>query len=190
MAEYIKKIKEWPVLQNGTHYTWLVDYAAYNAFGTYELSDKDWEKRYFITNFKGNSELTTETDHQQALEEAIKMVGILINKVFAAEAGQLTLVCLPASKKNHTERRFKAFSEAVCNATGMNNAYEHFTYDVSADEDEADTLHVDEPFFRDKKILIFDDIISSGGSICRFVDKLKDMGAEVVAAIALGKTLR
>ncbi len=190
MEGYTKKVQEWPVLQNGIHYTWLVDYTAYNAFGNFELTDKEWEKRNLITNFKGNSELTTETDHQQALKEAIEMVTALIKATFAEDATQLTLVCIPASKKSHTERRFKNFSEAVCAATGLENAYEHFSYTISKDEDEADFCKIDEPYFAGKKVLLFDDIISSGGSVCRFADKLSALDATVVATIGLGKTLR
>ena len=190
MAEYTKKILEWPMLPNGTHFTWLVNYAAYNAFGTFELSDKEWEDRNLISNFKGNSELTTEMDHQHALQEVIKMVTLQINEVFGTETKDLTLVCIPASKKFHTERRFKSFSIAVCKSTGMENAYDHFSYEVIDDEDKPDTLQVDEPYFEEKKVLVFDDLISTGGSICRFIDKLKALGADVVAAMALGKTLR
>ncbi len=190
MAEYTKKIQEWPVLQNGIHYIWLVDYTAYNAFGNFELTDKEWEKRNLITNFKGNSELTTEIDHQQAVKEAIEMVTTLIKDTFAEDATQLVFVCIPASKKSHTERRFKTFSQAVCASTGLENAYEHFSYTLSMDEDETDTCTIDEPYFAGKKVLLFDDIITSGGSVCRFADKLAALGATVVAAITLGKTLR
>ena len=190
MAEYTQKIQKWPMLPNGTHFTWIVDYAAYNAFGTFELSDKDWENRNLISNFKGNSELTTEIDHQYALQEAIKMVTFHINNVFGSEAKGLTFVCVPASKKYHTERRFENFSKAVCDATEMENAYNHFSYEVVDDEDEPDTLLVDEPYFKGKKVLVFDDLISTGESISRFIDKLKNLGADVVAAMSLGKTLR
>lgn len=188
MVEYTK-ILEWPKLANGTPFTWLVDYVAFNAFGTYELSDKDWENRNLISNFKGNSELTTEVDHQMALQKAIEMVTNRIGDVFG-EAATLTLVCVPASKKNHTERRFKEFSEAVCKATGLVNAYEHFSYTTVDDDDEPDILQVDEAFFADKKVLVFDDLISTGGSICAFIDKMNALGADVIAAMALGKTLR
>ena len=189
MAVEYPKIQEWPKLANGTPFTWLVDYAAFNAFGTYELSDKDWEKRNLISNFKGNSELTTEIDHQLALHTAIEMVTNRIGEVFG-EPKDLTLVCVPASKKFHTERRFKEFSETVCKLTGLENAYEHFGYEVVEDEDEPDILHVDEPFFEGKKVLVFDDLISTGGSICNFVNKINSLGANVTAAMALGKTLR
>ena len=38
MANYENEINSWPVLKNGLHYKWLVDYAAFSAFGTFELT--------------------------------------------------------------------------------------------------------------------------------------------------------
>ena len=55
MANYENEINSWPVLKNGLHYKWLVDYAAFSAFGTFELTAEEWEKRDLIVNFKGNS---------------------------------------------------------------------------------------------------------------------------------------
>lgn len=69
MAVISENISQWPCLSDGLHYNWLVDYAAFSAFGTFELSPEEWEKRELIVNFKGNSELTTEIDHQQALKK-------------------------------------------------------------------------------------------------------------------------
>lgn len=68
MAEYTTIITNWKHLENGLPYKWIVDYASYNAYGNFKLSAEDWEKRDYIVNFKGNSELTTEIDHQQAQE--------------------------------------------------------------------------------------------------------------------------
>lgn len=191
MAENTSNIESWPCLSNGIHYKWLVDYAAYSAFGTYELSSEEWENRDLIVNFKGNSELTTEIDHQKALEKAVEMVVAFIKDNFAVMAHDLTLVCIPASQKKHTERRFKHFGEEVCAATGMNNAYDAFSYTSSVDEDGApvDELHIDETKLKGKRILLFDDIIASGGSVAKFADLLRGMGAEVVAALALGKKI-
>ena len=45
MEEISTKIASWPCLNNGIHYKWLVDYAAFSAFGTFELSAEEWEKR-------------------------------------------------------------------------------------------------------------------------------------------------
>ena len=106
-------------------------------------------------------------------------------------ASSLTFACIPASLRKHTERRFKHFSEQVCARTGMENAYPAFSFTSTTDEDgdEVDTLHIDEAFFQGKKVLLFDDIIASGGSVIRFAEKLQEMGAEVVAALALGKKI-
>lgn len=191
MEEISTKIASWPCLNNGIHYKWLVDYAAFSAFGTFELSAEEWEKRDLIVNFKGNSELTTEIDHQQAVGKAIDLVTDFIQKSFGETASTLAFACIPASLRQHTERRFKLFSEQVCTRTGMENAYPAFSFSSEVDEDgdEVDTLHIDESFFRGKKVLLFDDIIASGGSVARFAEKLQQMGAEVVAALALGKKI-
>ena len=119
MEEISTKIASWPCLNNGIHYKWLVDYAAFSAFGTFELSAEEWEKRDLIVNFKGNSELTTEIDHQQAVGKAIDLVTDFIQKSFGETASTLTFACIPASLRQHTERRFKLFSEQVCTRTGM-----------------------------------------------------------------------
>ena len=177
MAVISENISQWPCLSDGLHYNWLVDYAAFSAFGTFELSPEEWEKRELIVNFKGNSELTTEIDHQQALKKAIDMVVSFLKDVLGNESSSITLVCIPASLKKHTERRFHSFSEQVCAQTGLQNAYDAFSYTTEKDEDgdETDTLHIDESFFKGKKVLLFDDMIATGGSISRFAEKLKAM---------------
>lgn len=206
MAEKSKNIASWPSLANGLHYNWLVDYVAFSAFGTYELSSEEWENRDLIVNFKGNSELTTESDHQKAIDKAIELAVSFIKDVFpessdaSAQDGdgaplpslsQLTLACIPASRKRNTERRFKRFSEQVCKLTGMENAYDAFSYTTTVDEDgdEVDTLHIDEAFFEGKQVLLFDDIIASAGSLQRFADRMQGFGTHLVAAIVLGKKI-
>lgn len=174
MAEYTKNIEKWHQLKDGLRYNWLVDYAAFSAFGTFELSNEDWEKRDFIVNFKGNSELTTEMDHQNAVVKAIDNVTQLVLDTFGEEAQTLTFICVPASTEANTERRFLRFSQEVCKLTGMTNAYGKLD---------------DKDFWKDKDIVIFDDIIASGGSICRFAEKMKTLGAHVICAIALGKKI-
>ena len=73
----------------------------------------------------------------------------------------------------------------------MQNAYNAFSFTTTKDEDgdEVDTLHIDEIFFQGKQVILFDDIIASGGSIVRFAEKLEKSGAKVIAALALGKKI-
>ena len=137
-----------------------------------------------IVNFKGNSELTTENDHQQALSKAISDITALIKSCFGDAAQQFTFVCIPASTQANTVRRFEQFSQQVCENTGMTNAYPLLTWN---EEGEEYTLPTDA--LQGKDVLLFDDIIASGGSVCRFAEKLTTMGANVIAALALGKKL-
>ncbi len=190
MAEYTTITENWKRLSNNLPYKWIVDYASYNAYGNFELSSDDWEKRDYIVNFKGNSELTTEIDHQQALSKAIIDISSLIIETFGKEARKLTFVCIPASTQANTKRRFEEFSQKVCEKTGMTNAYPLITWTSKLNPDDGeqeDEYTFDANALRGKDILLFDDIIASGGSICRFAEKTKAMGANVVAAIALGK---
>lgn len=191
MEKINESIASWPSLSNGIHYNWLVDYPAYSAFGTYELSNEDWEKRDFIQNFKGNSELTTETDHQQAMSKAISLVSDYVIEHFGEEAKQLCLLCVPASLQSATKRRFEHFSNQVCQLTGMENLYPAISFTSEVDEvgDTVDTSHLDAHLLQGKRILIFDDIIASGGSLALFADKLSELQGEVVAALALGKKI-
>ena len=165
MAVISENISQWPCLSDGLHFNWLVDFAAFSAFGTFELLPQEWEKRELIVNFKGNSELTTEIDHQQAIKKAIDMDVSFLKDVLGNESSSNTLVCIPASLKKHTERRFRSFSDQVCSQTGLQNAYDAFSYTTEKDEDgdEIDTLHIDESFFNGKKVLLFDDMSATGG---------------------------
>lgn len=182
MEEFTKFTQNWPLLANGLPHKWIVDYAPYSNYGTFELSNEDWEKRDYIVNFKGNSELTTEIDHQNALEKAIGDISTLVTNTFGEDASSLTFVCIPASNLAKTARRFEQFSLMVCQNTKMRNAYNAIKWN----EDGTD-FSIDEAAIKGKDILLFDDIIASGGSICRFSDKIKSIGGNVVAAIALGK---
>lgn len=149
-------------------------------------------KERYIVNFKGNSELTTEIDHQQALKKAISDITTLIKETFGNAANQLTLVCIPASTRANTKRRFEEFSKEVCEKTGMANAYPLISWTTRTNPDdgeEEDEYTFDFEAIKGKDILLFDDIIASGSSVCKFADKLKKEGANVIAAIALGKKL-
>ena len=191
MAKYLDEIKKWPTLANGLHYKWLVDYPAFSAFGTFELSNEEWENRDFIVNFKGNSELTTEIDHQVALQKATQLVTEMLKDLLGNKIQMFTLSCVPASRESSTKRRFEVFCKGVCEATGMENAYSAFSYTHQTDEDGdlVDTLHIAPEYFKGKKVVVFDDIIASGGSLTRFTDKLIKLGADVVAVIVLGKKI-
>lgn len=74
----------------------------------------------------------------------------------------------------------------------MANAYPLISWTTRTNPDdgeEEDEYTFDFEAIKSKGILLFDDIIASGSSVCKFADKLKKEGANVIAAIALGKKL-
>ena len=83
--------------------------------------------------------------------------------------------------------------------SGATNAYYHIT--VTGDRiavheqgsskriTSAQVIEFDEEFFQGRKCLLFDDVVTSGRSLATFTTKLESMGAEIVGAFCMGKTL-
>lgn len=185
-------IEKWPRLNGGIRYQYLVDFHSYTGFGTYSLTNEEWDNREMINNFKNNSELTDPISHQIALDKAISLVLPLLRDTFGEALKQLTLVCIPASTAEQTAARFEEFAQRVTEATGMTNGYDHIT--VVADKDGIGDSHlpeyaIDSDFFAGRKVLLFDDIMVTGGSVNKFATRLSDADIDIVAAIVLGKTV-
>lgn len=182
----------WPQLSSGIRYRHLVDYFSYNAFGAYSLSNEEWDNREMIHNFKNNSELTDPISHLNAMNKAIKLLVDVLFESFGDLLPQLTLACIPASTAEKTAARFKEFARLVCEETGMANGYDHIT--VVADQEQLGDSHlpqyaIDAPFFAGRPVLLFDDIMATGGSVTKFASHMADAGAQVIAAVVLGKAV-
>lgn len=187
-------IAEWPQIENGIHYKQLVDYHSYNAFGTYSLSNEEWDNREMILNFKNNSELTDPISHQIAMTKAIQLLTDLLEKTFGTLLPQLTLACIPASTAEKTEARFKEFAKLVTDATGMANGYEHIHIVTDQDPEHLADSHLpkyafDNEYFNGRNVLLFDDIMATGKSMGKFATHMEETGANVTAAVVLGKTV-
>jgi len=185
-------IESWPILASGIRYQYLVDYHSYNAFGTYSLSNEEWDNREMIQNFKNNSELTDPISHENAMRKAITMLTRLLHDTFGEKLPLLTLVCIPASTAEKTAARFEEFSRLVCEETGMSNGYEHIT--VVADLDHVGDSHlpeysIDTDYFKSRNVLLFDDIMVTGGSINKFASQVVGLCGNIVAAVVLGKAV-
>ena len=49
-------------------------------------------------------------------------------------------------------------------------------------------IDFDIPFFKDKEVCVFDDVVTTGKSYARFANLLEENGANVVGGMFLGKT--
>ena len=109
------------------------------------------------------------------------------------------LVCIPASTNCSHVRRWKRFAQLVCRLSGMQNGFDrvqvsgsrkraHVTGEYELCTNIKHYVHIDDDFFRGKRVLVIDDIYTTGRSSSAFVGAMQAVGASVVAAMFLGRT--
>jgi len=157
-------------------------------------TEDEWDNRNIIWAFKNNPDRSsTRISYTEALEKVIDYATTVLTKDFGEDLEKLTLVCITASTKEKTERRFKQFAEKLCSKTKMLNSYSRINIikDSVASTlggDGTPELQFDKYFFNGKYILLFDDVTTTGSSIMRYKNVLESMGAFVVGALTIGKT--
>lgn len=155
----------------------------------YEANNREWAVRKMVWEFK---------DGKRSLAVA-ELVAKKMREQFGKECENVTLACIPASSSVKNEHRYKAFAEEVARLTGCKNAYQaikieggrlaiHESKGAKTIQD-VEVIKFDEQFFKDKKVLVFDDILTQGTSYARFACALENMGAEVLGGFFLGRTL-
>lgn len=157
------------------------------------VAQKDWNVRNLIWTFKD--------DPTKDVRFTPSSAGILvrldtekvINHFFGNKKTRLTFVCVPASTKQATETRYKKFSQDICNSLGMRNGYDYVQ--VYKDKTprhlggrDEQILSVDNDFFKDSFVILFDDIMTSGKSLARMKQLLENSGAAVIGCITIGMT--
>lgn len=190
----IEAVSSWDTLIGGLHYSYLFYY--YPTTCDFEATEEEWANRWIVWDFKNTPGKTYAADHEEALSKAIPMVKHKLISTFGMDnLKYLTLVCIPASSQIKTEARYEEFSTRICEETGLINAYPHIS--VVAEREErhlggtgmnTNQLSFDEDFFKDKYVLLFDDIITRGDSMRTLKRKMESLGATVVGGLSLGKT--
>lgn len=155
----------------------------------YEANKREWSIRRMIWDFK---------DGKRSASVA-ELVAKKMREQFGAEVCNVTLVCIPASSGEKNEIRYKAFAEEVARLTGCRNAYKAIAIEggrLAIHETKAaktvqtvEVIKFDKRFFKGKKCLVFDDILTQRHSYARFACALETLGAEVLGGYFLGKTI-
>lgn len=188
------KVAGWNTLYGGFHYSYLLNY--YPTTCDFEATEAEWDDRWTVWNFKNTPGKTSATEHMSALNNVLPQIKARLIATFGKESLKyLTLVCIPASSAVKTERRYKEFSNRLCNETGMENSYDKIRVISSSSEKKfggsgitTDNVSFDSSFFRGKYVLLFDDVITRGDSMLRFKHKMEALGAIVVGGFSIGKT--
>lgn len=155
----------------------------------YKASTRDWQIRNFVWAFK---------DGKRTIPAA-KLVAKKIREQFGTEAGNIVFACIPASSQLKNEIRYKEFSEEVSRLTGVANAYDHIKVEgerlavheskLGKHVNNVQIINFETDFFKGKKVLVFDDVITRGYSYARFACHLEALGASVVGGLFLARTL-
>ena len=190
----IEAVSSWDTLSEDLHYSYFFYY--YPTTCDFEATEDEWDNRWTIWNFKNTPGKTSDMDHQQTLNYVIPMVKSRLKETFGeSNLKYLTLVCIPASSQSKTQLRYEEFSNRLCSDLGLINAYSHITVTESREARHLGGggtnlahLSFDEEFFKDKYVLLFDDVITRGDSMRIFARKMQRLGARVVGGLSLGKT--
>ena len=196
-AVLVRKAKSWNSLYLNFHYTWLFYY--YPTTCDFDPPYQDKENRRIVWNFKNDpARNIISAAHKKAIDLVIPQIKRKLSDTFGEEYLQfLTFVCIPASTNEKNQARYEEFSSRLCAETGMENGYFHIfiTKDglskndpnnVSGRSIQPEVIFDD--WFTDKYVLLFDDIVTKGGTMLRYKEMLERKGATVIGGIALGKT--
>ena len=139
-------------------------------------------------------------DGQKAqLKEGAQMVISKLRQWYGDKAKDLVVVPVPCSSMAQYRFRFSYFCVVVANTLGQANPMQHVTIlgkRTAAHRNPAHTVvkddnyevQVDGDFFNGKKVVIVDDIVSSGRTADDFAKMLEEAGAEVKGGIFFAKT--
>ena len=116
------------------------------------------------------------------------------------QAGDFVLVCAPAANSKKYTKRFSRFASKVSQGAKVQNGNDHlFIYgERTAKHNSANHVSesfgyrvaLDREYFKGKKVIIFDDVITSGATAQEFASQLAECGAEVMGAMFLARTKR
>lgn len=116
------------------------------------------------------------------------------------DLSEVVITCIPASTRCAHVRRWKRFSQLLCKLTGAINGFDrvqvsgsrkrlHVTGEYELATNIKHYVHIDAEYFRGKRVLVIDDIYTTGQSSQAFIDALQAAGATVVMAAFLAKTM-
>lgn len=117
----------------------------------------------------------------------------------AMDLTDTVIACLPASTECAHVRRWKRFSQLLCEKTGSANGFmhikvvgnrkrAHITGEYELAKNIKHLVNIDVEYFRGKDVLVIDDIYTTGRSSDAFIRAIEATGAHVRMAMFLAKT--
>ena len=132
-------------------------------------------------------------------DEAAQLTADYMIGEYGEDCENIVFSTIPASSSEKNNIRFKAFCEKVCQLTGAINGFPH----IQVQEDrkwihknrrkedairESENYSIDTEWFKGKRVICADDVVTKGLSYARFADNLESIGAIVLGGVFLART--
>lgn len=195
-------VAPWPYPNRANvHYFSLYNY--YPTTCEWNASESEWDIRNLIWDFKADPHNYQPEEeiirrNRKSVDTVLPLLRKVLHHYFGSSVRKLTIVPIPASTKIVCDRRYKHIMQRICDDMDMYNGYEHMTITkegISKNNPSNTTgrsippvVEYDASFFKDKYVILFDDVITSGASMERYKRLLEAAGATVICGLSLGKT--
>lgn len=150
-------------------------------------------ERKLIWSFK--SLFPQEKNIQEEINERVEYSEIiiaeleeLISETFREDTPYLTFMPLPCSTPARYEHRYKALATKICEDLHMANGYAAITVCEPSEESQSNRYFIDDSMIKGKRVLLFDDIVTTGDAAVRMKTDLEERGSEVIAFVTISKT--
>ena len=135
-----------------------------------------------------------------AYKQGAQMEDSYLKKENGEQVKDMVFLCVPASRQEVNRSRYKEFCKEVSRLSGIQNGYSHLILmedrlaiherrrGGEKEISKVSIMDFDRAFFKGKKVLVFDDIITTGGSYALFAEEVEKHGAQVVGGLFLART--
>lgn len=161
--------------------------------------DKNAENvRNCVWCFKNNpDEEYSNKEYKRAYDEFFEFLYGTLVETLGDNAEEHVLLCVPASTAESNLNRWKRFSNEVTDELGMMNGYSQVKFKrdgkpshvIGRSKSNLPMLSFGCKWWKGKKVVLFDDMITSGYTMKRIKDQLEMVGAKVVFGITYAKSI-
>lgn len=176
-------VSGWDINKLGLPYYFFYWYYPVKYDDVTDISD---DARFLIYNFKDG------LDHSKVLDIVSKKLNATFN---AEDLKEMVFVCVPASDKTINSSRYRLFQDELFNKIGIKSGFSaiRVTSDrqaahLTASHTSSKNYEIDKDFFKDKCIIVFDDVVTRGRSMRSLISELNEAGGIVICAMSIGRT--
>lgn len=182
------------------------EYGWHSMFGHSEFLD-GFRHKYFVDYYPKNIPCSIKDDFNRKLiwefKDGIytarmkvgKMITDFLNELpIKKHLSKIVFVCAPTSSYTSYRQRFLGFTKYIVEQTGMINGSEHVCIKGEVKPKhlggfEKVNYSIDTDFFSGKRVIIFDDLLTTGNTLMDFAEQIKSAGGDIIGAITIGKTI-